>query len=410
MTLLQKPAIQILIVALVSGGVGGGIWLQKTHENDPKAPAPANKTLGVNAPEKVDTERGDVTRKVVESGKVEKLILPKEKSPPPDPIEKIEAKPRDETPERKQLPELVHLQKTLEPRFLPEEPRIFGPRGLLIRAALVLTVDSSTIETPVLGLVIEDVYWNGELLVPAGTQVFAKATPGKTRDRIEVRGQFTFVWGDGREYKINGIALDHETEEDGTFSITDGSAGIRGEVLKTDEYAELKLLVASVVSGLGRSSQETYRTVLGEEAVNSASNAVLEGVSEASDRYAELLLSRIEEDLTFVRVAAGTTFYVFTEDVFEPDLASIAGVRQGNDALSSIELQRRAYEAAAADYRDDPRQAAPSGPGGGPSSAEESLQRRHSAESRDAYLDRIATLIESSRKYEAPAEAPAPRP
>lgn len=47
----------------------------------------------------------------------------------------------------------------------------YAPFGRLIPCELIVTVDSSTIRTPIIGLVTEDIYYAGHLIVPAGTEV-----------------------------------------------------------------------------------------------------------------------------------------------------------------------------------------------------------------------------------------------
>ena len=61
-----------------------------------------------------------------------------------------------------------------------------------------------------------------------------------------------------------------------------------------------------------------------------------------------MLTKKLEQDLDFVRVGAGTQFYIFTNEVFEPGLASIAGLKQGNKAASSWQIAEEAYNRASA--------------------------------------------------------------
>lgn len=396
---LKKPGVQFLILLVVGGIVGGVIYLQKTAnlggsarvENKDAAPPP--KGMGQKVVEKVPTKRGDVKRALVEDGDMEELNFPKARTPPPpDPVRNVADEKKKDKEGPRALPSLVHFDQPPPPELALEAPRVFGPRGLLIRAALVLTLDSSSLNTPVLAMVTEDVYWNGDLLVPAGTQVFAQASDGKVRDRIEVAGTYTFVWADGREYKIAGIALDHDSLDDESYSLTDGSAGIRGQVIKTDQYSELKLLIAELVSGLAANSQQTFQSVLGPVPENTASNSAFAGISTAGERYAELMLSRIETDLTFVRVPAGQTFYIFTEDVFEPNLASVAGAVQGNEAKSGFEIQREAYSSAVDAAASESQ---PIDSGSDSRTAEEKRLERQDQE-RDAYLDRVTELLKST--------------
>lgn len=136
--------------------------------------------------------------------------------------------------------------------------------------------------------------------------------------------------------RINGIALDREYDPDkDTYALTDGSAGIRGEVTKSDEFLEFKMFAATALAGISRNAKKTTKTVLGEYENNSFSNAAIDGASSVSERYAKLMLDQIEGDGLFVRVTAGTEFYVYTLQVFEPKLASIAGLKQGQRPINS---------------------------------------------------------------------------
>jgi hypothetical protein len=97
-------------------------------------------------------------------------------------------------------------------------------------------------------------------------------------------------------------------------------------------------------------------------------------VSTVAERYARLLLDQIEGDGLFVRVAAGTEFYLYTRQVFEPELASVAGLEQGEQPRNSWEP------------KDAPKEPSPA-----PTTAE-MLQRR------EALFDRVATYQKSKQK------------
>ena len=53
--------------------------------------------------------------------------------------------------------------------------RIVSLHGRLLRCELVNTVDSTNIDTPIIGLVIEDAWNDGRLIIPAGTEVHGVA-------------------------------------------------------------------------------------------------------------------------------------------------------------------------------------------------------------------------------------------
>lgn len=298
--------------------------------------------VGVLSPEKEGVKPGEETRlETVKSGKIHRFS-PRKGEQEEQPAERLVVAPSGEKKNRGKfvLPTLIQQTdgQAVKPRLTMKEPSLFAPRGLLIKATLVLTVESGSLTTPVLGIVTEDVYWNQKLIVPAGTWIHALARQGRQRDRIEIAGSWTFVWQDGREYAIQGLALNHEFDEKAGFSITDGSAGIRGRVLKSDKHQELKIMAATALAGAAKASEETAQTIFGQVPDNSISNAGLEGVSNAADQYAKLLLERLKEEGYYVRVPAGTQFYIYTQQVFEPGLASIGGLKQGGKAVSGFDL------------------------------------------------------------------------
>lgn len=346
---LQKPGVQMGLLAVVVAIAGGAFYLTK------KQPPPVNaapRSAGSQAQVPMEERTVGLGQKRTASlgsdQQVEKFVVPPKKPPPPT-IVSTQSSSGQQQKKAPPFPKLVHINNPARPKYEPQAPRVFAPRGLLIKAALVITVDSSSLETPVLALVTEDVYWNRQLIVPAGTQVQAKASQGRTRDRIEVRGSYTFIWADGREYNINGVALDHERLPDGSYGITDGSAGIRGQIIQNDQYAELKILVAEALQGIMNNQQDQFQSIYGLVPQNTNRNAALGGGSQAASAYSGLLTRKLEKDLDFVRVSAGTQFYIYTQDVFEPELASIAGLKQGNKASSSWQLAEEAYMKAQAE-------------------------------------------------------------
>lgn len=204
----------------------------------------------------------------------------------------------------------------------------YAPYGRLIPCELIVTVDSSSAQTPIIGLVTEDIYFGGRLLIPAGTEVHGKAQTDRTRERIASSGGWTFVWQDGRELRVSGLALDREFDPDGSgWGITDGSAGLRGQVLKTDDMAEIKLFAASFLSSAASAFTENQQTVLGTEVLPTAQNAELEGVQGVLQAYAQQIYDSIQRDGFYVRVAAGKQFYLYLTQTLDVSDAAIGGTR-----------------------------------------------------------------------------------
>jgi hypothetical protein len=210
----------------------------------------------------------------------------------------------------------------------PPAPRRFVPFGTLLKCKLVNTVDSANLETPVIALLLEDVWQNGERVIPANTLVHGTARAGRLRDRITATGTWLFVWQDGRELAFHGIALDREYEHeiDG-YGITDGSAGLRGRVLATDDLQELKMLASAALSGFARGTQDRGTTAFGTTITGSLSNGVREGAGEVFELYAQRTMREIEQNGYFVRVPAGKEFYVYVVETVNPENAKVAGTK-----------------------------------------------------------------------------------
>lgn len=194
------------------------------------------------------------------------------------------------------------------------------PSRRLLPCRLVNTVDSFSPETPVIGLLTEDVFFFGERIIPKNTEVHARAQAGRFRDRIASQSSWTLIWPSGEEITINGLALDldHVGEK---WGVTDGSYGLRGTLQKADSYEESKLFFATFLSGLTEPFKERAATSFGFQLAPTAQNAALTGVGEVIDTYAKRLLQNLEQESVFIRVPAGKAFYLYTlESIQAPTL------------------------------------------------------------------------------------------
>jgi hypothetical protein len=224
----------------------------------------------------------------------------------------------------------------------PEPLGDYAPFGRLVKCELVNTVDSSSIATPLIGLVSEDVVWNGKVIVPRRSEAHGVAQIDKVRERIASEGPFTFILNDpqnpglGRELVVDGIALDREEDAElKTFGITDGSAGLRGVVIQTDKLADIKLFVATFLSGIGQGLQSTttngFGTVQNNPNGNTAGipgyiiNPITSGAQAVLNQYADHILQTIERDGFFVRVQAGKQFYIYVRQVIDLNKAVVDG-------------------------------------------------------------------------------------
>jgi hypothetical protein len=224
----------------------------------------------------------------------------------------------------------------------PHEPRgDYAPAFRLVKCQLVNTVDSSNITTPIIGLVTDDVWWNGKVIIRANSEVHGVANIDRVRERIASNGEFTFVLNEpnglGRELVIKGMALDMEKDDQmDSYGITDGSAGLRGDVIRTANADVIKLYAASLISGIAGAFSTGTNGILGNRVfTNNASlglsavqggviNPAAGGTQNVLDRYAEQIASSIERDGFFVRVPAGKQFYVYCTEAIDLAKAKVA--------------------------------------------------------------------------------------
>lgn len=210
---------------------------------------------------------------------------------------------------------------------LPTPPTaVAAPYGRLIPCQTVVALESNRLETPVIGLVTADVWHDGNLVVPAGAEVHARAALDRTRERLAVTGPWKIVWrtpgtDNGTELTVDGLALDREYDADGEWGANDGSAGLRGQVVKAADERELKLFAATFLAAATTGLQDTRLTtgLFGEASLPTASvrNATLAGTSAVLREYAESMRQSIARDGFFLRVPAGKAFYLYVTQTLD---------------------------------------------------------------------------------------------
>lgn len=135
-----------------------------------------------NAPQLPETVRRDMVPFDPNAAKQKPEPAP---APPPSP----------KAGDAPQLPVLSLVAET--PATVTKEGKKFSedfaPFGRLIPCELIITVDSSSIQTPIIGLVTEDIFHHGQLIIPAGTEVHGRAQVDRARERIASNGRWTLV-------------------------------------------------------------------------------------------------------------------------------------------------------------------------------------------------------------------------
>ncbi|MFZ4388003.1 MAG: TrbI/VirB10 family protein [Chthoniobacterales bacterium] len=207
---------------------------------------------------------------------------------------------------------------------------VYLPFGRLLKCELVNTVDSINLDTPIIGLITEDVWNNGRLVIPAGTEVHGNAKQSAARERIGSDRQWMLVMQDGKELPLIGTVLDYAP--DGTkpnhWAETDGSAGLRGYKIASDKYAEAKAILAAMISSGAGAFPSVVNLVSpltgGVTQVQSGgfTDALSAGMQAGGKLYAQRLLDGLQKDPYFVRVPAGTLFYLYVNQTLDLNKAA----------------------------------------------------------------------------------------
>jgi|CXWL01.1.fsa_nt_gi hypothetical protein len=191
-------------------------------------------------------------------------------------------------------------------------PQFTAPSGRMIPCETVVTLESTKLDTPVIGLVSENVWHRGKLLIPAGAEVHGRARLDRDRERLVADGSWTICWPGpaAREIRIEAVALAREAD-----AVRDGAAGLAGDVLRTDNARELKLFAATFLSAATAALQEQRTTsgLLGETSLPAATarNATLAGTGAILRDYAQQVRESIARDGFYLRVPAGQPFTLY---------------------------------------------------------------------------------------------------
>jgi hypothetical protein len=299
---IQSPTGQLIVVGLLAAVAVGAVAWQRTHRKPVTLPEP--KAMAPAALPKIFQRAG---------ARFEAPIV----TAPTAPLPSAPAAPAQPA-----VPRALPLTVFAAPPATTDDTTLpIAPYGRLIPCETVVTLESNRLETPVIGLVTEDVWENGTLVIPAGAEVHGRVTLDRSRERLAAEGSWMIVWRGSppqgaREMRVTGLALDRELNHDAAeLDRHDGSAGLRGEVLRTDDFREIKLFAATFLATATTALQDTRATagLLGDTVVPAATvrNASLAGTSAILREYAQQLRDTIARDGFYVRVPAGKAFYLY---------------------------------------------------------------------------------------------------
>jgi len=242
----------------------------------------------------------------------------------------------------------------------------FAPFGRMVKCQLVDTLDSVTSRSePIVALVTQDLDWNGQVIIPAGTEAFSYAKPEAVIDALGVgrlvdSGEWTLVLPgggereNGQELVLRARAVDRrETAlsprgRARSWGIDDGADGLVGYTLSTLDDREIKLFAAAAASGMAQGlsavaeRQEPAPGVAGAlgatQLAPTLGNAAVGSLGAGAVEVMNQMAGRIREEISkrgvYVRVPAGKLFYLFVEQTIDPRAAAI-GLRLPANPLPS---------------------------------------------------------------------------
>ena len=140
-------------------------------------------------------------------------------------------------------------------------------------------------------------------------------------------GRLTGAVKDAQGTAIAGAEIVATAKQTGAEfrAITDGSAGLRGEVIKSDNFADIKLFAATFLSGAASALTEKQQTVFGPVNSPTLNNAPFAGAQAVLQTYAQQILDSIQKDGFYVRVPSGKQFYLYVLQTIDDADASLGG-------------------------------------------------------------------------------------
>lgn len=293
----STPTAQLLLVGLLGAVAVGAVAWQRHQRRPGGIPAPQAKPAALPR---------TLAREVAK-------FVP---LPPADPVmpagSKVQAAPSP-MPVKPPVPPLALYAAAAE----PSRQTLTAPYGRMIPCETVVTLESNRDGTPLIGLVSENVWHQGKLLIPVGTEVHGRARLDRERARLVADGSWTLCWREPqpREIRVEAMVLARESD-----AHRDGAAGLDGEILRSEGSRELKLFAATFLSAATTALQEqrTAAGLIGESALPAATarNATLAGAGAVLRDYAQQARDSIARDGFYLRVPAGKPFNLYVTQPF----------------------------------------------------------------------------------------------
>jgi len=216
----------------------------------------------------------------------------------------------------------------------PIPPTYYLPSFRIIRCELIAGPQTGNIETPLIGIVLENQYnidpdGVTQLVIPAGVEVHGTGKPSPIRDRIDGNGKWSFVWrtsndSNGMELTVSALALNRDYDlAKKTYGDLEKSPGIVGRRFESSGDKAIEEALLDSVAAVTR-SLKSYTAILNpltSQVVNeqkpTIGNALLEGAGAGTDRLAQMIddiRKEIDEKGYYIAILPGKEFYLYTKE------------------------------------------------------------------------------------------------
>jgi len=178
---------------------------------------------------------------------------------------------------------------------------------------------TSNLQTPIIAMVTEPLWWNGKEIIPAGVIVHGVAASSPMRDRVGAGTKWVLVWPhrnewNGKRLILDAIALACDRTEN-AWSKIDGSAGIKGDVISNDDQKRMYAYMASFISGLGEGMVSENEDITGSTTTKTTGGTFADALGKAFQKSASDVSDQLFKDLSksifYVEARAGTEFYLY---------------------------------------------------------------------------------------------------
>lgn len=190
-----------------------------------------------------------------------------------------------------------------------ENPYDALPVGTTFRVRLIGKVESADQSSPVTAVIIDPVSSpSGGEVIPAGAKVIGQGHIDVPRERLQISFS-TFVFPEGEQYSLSGLAI-----------MSDGESGLVGSFSSGSFKRHASQFIGNFIGGMADGLKD--RTSGGQFGIpmepGSLKNGALNGVTQSSLEYAKSSSEEMGQTKASIQINDGLEFNVYLNQEFHP--------------------------------------------------------------------------------------------